>query len=464
MYKFIWIVTMTLAVSACDSQKLGISSLLSSLKTSKATEAKTETEFYTCSMHPHVKESHPGKCPVCQMNLTKVTLEHDDASSDSLETAQKTIFACKNYPDVTSEKQDPCPIDGTTMVKRSVGPSPAKVIAKVRLKKAQLQHFQSEVYTVAPMKMSKNLRVLGRVRSAEEKLSTIAARFPARVEKVYVESVGSQIRTGDPVVQVYSPELLTAGEELILSAQKSKGNNEFRQLYAKAREKLILWGIRPTQIRRWVQRGQVPRNVTLYANSSGVVRKRFAIPGKYFREGQNYFELSDLSQVWIEMDVYEHDSNRVQLGQPIALQFVATPGFPKKGQIDFISPTIDEKTRTLKIRTTIANQEGSLKPGMLAQGSITVHLDTKPLVVPSSAIIDTGIRKIVWVQKEKQNYLAKVIETGFQSDGFAEVVMGLQEGERVVLDGNFLLDAQAQFFGGYESFKGNGHNHSETKQ
>ena len=181
------------------------------------------------------------------------------------------------------------------------------------------------------------------------------------------------------------------------------------------------------------------------------------MPGRYFKEGQNYFELSDLSQVWVEMDVYEHDSNLVKLGQSVSLNFVASPGKPKKGQIDFVSPTIDSKTRTLKVRTTIPNLEGTLKPGMVAQGSVDVTLDGAPLVVPTTAIIDTGKRKIIWLKDKGQKFIAKIVETGFLSDGYVEVIAGIKEGDQVVIEGNFLLDAQAQFFGGYEDFnqKGN---------
>ena len=152
------------------------------------------------------------------------------------------------------------------------------------------------------------------------------------------------------------------------------------------------------------------------------------------------------------MDVYEHDSNLVKLGQSVSLYFVAAPGKPKTGEIDFISPTIDDKTRTLKVRTTIPNLDGTLKPGMVAQGTVDVTLDGTPLVVPTTAIIDTGRRKVVWLKSRSNKYIAKVIQTGFLSDGYAEILSGIKEDDKVVIEGNFLLDAQAQFFGGYEDF------------
>lgn len=455
MYKLTSTILISFILLGCDShQHEPVQTGTGNSKASNSPSTSKMKEYYTCSMHTHVKEDKPGKCPICQMNLTKVIVEEDNEfpQDRTNEGDSKVIYHCENFPDVTSEKPDTCPLDGTPMVKKKSGNSASEIIAKVKLRKSQLEHFHPAVFSVTTMKMSKNLRVLGQVKSAEEKLSNIAARFPARVEKVFVESVGSQIRKGDPVVRVYSPELLTAGEELILSAQKANRKNDFSQLYTKAREKLLLWGIRPSQINRWVKAGKVPRNVTLYASSSGVVRKRIAVPGKYFKEGQNYFELSDLSQVWVEMDVYEHDSNLVKLGQYVSLNFVAAPGKPRTGEIDFVSPTIDVKTRTLKVRTTIPNLDGTLKPGMVAQGTVNVTLEGAPLVVPTSAIIDTGRRKVVWLRNKSNKYTAKLVQTGFLSDGYVEILSGIKENDNVVIEGNFLLDAQAQFFGGYEDF------------
>lgn len=436
------------------ASKIDKSSSESSSESNKENTSRKPTleQYYTCSMHPHVKEDHPGKCPICSMNLTKIVKEHIEDTTATAESEEIAEYQCQDLPSITSDKPGVCPVDGTQMIKKSLSSLSSTPLASVTLRRSQLTHFNPGVFIATTMKMEKNLRVLGTVKSAEEKASNIAARFPARVEKVFVESVGSQIKKGDPVVEVYSPELLTTGEELILSASQASGpSGDFTQLYKKAREKLLLWGIKSSQIDQWVKNKRMPRNVILFANSSGVVRNRNAVTGKYFKEGQNYFELSDLSQVWIEMDVYEHDSNLIKPGQNVSLKFVAVAGEPKFGKINFISPTIDEKTRTLKVRTTISNTDGTLKPGMVAQGTIVVSLETTPVVLPTSAIIDTGIRKIVWLKVSNTKFSAKQVTTGFQSDGYTEIIDGIKEGDSVITEGNFMLDAQAQFFGAYEA-------------
>ncbi|MCO4794924.1 MAG: efflux RND transporter periplasmic adaptor subunit, partial [Bacteriovoracaceae bacterium] len=242
------------------------------------------------------------------------------------------------------------------------------------------------------------------------------------------------------------------GEEYILARKSyvSNGSVEYKELVKESEEKLKLWGIKKFQMEKWYKRGEVPRSINIYSPTSGIVRKRNAVKGKYFKEGQSFFDLADLSDVWVEMDVYESDSALVSIDQEVKLTFQALPGKELYGKIDFVDPVINPKTRTLKVRATISNAEGYLKPGMVADGILKVELDREPFVVPRSAIIDTGKRKVIWSKVSKKSFQAKQIVTGFESEGYVEVVKGLMEGEEVVIDGNFLLDAQAQLFGGYE--------------
>lgn len=409
--------------------------------------------YYTCSMHPEIRQSEPGKCPICGMTLTKVELDDEDEEETATSSANqfKQEWQCKDYPDVTSAVEETCPIDGTPMIKRDLSPSAGEAIAKVKLRKSQMSHFVPSFFPVSTMKMTKNVRLLGSVLQSEDKESAIPARVGGRVEKVYIKSTGSFVKRGDPVLQIYSPKLITAGQEYLISRESYEKNRkeDFKQLLVKAQERLELWGIRKGQYESWYRNRKVPRQIVVYSPSTGIVQKHNAKVGRYFKEGQNFFELSDLSEVWVEMDVYEHDSSIVKLGQEVLLEFSSSPGEPVRGEIDFINPILDSKSRTLKVRTTIPNTDGALKPGMIAEASLTVVFGGNPLVVPRTAIIDTGKRKVVWVKITEKRFEAKIIHTGFESEGYVEVKHGLMEGEEVVMDGNFLLDAQAQLFGGY---------------
>jgi hypothetical protein len=413
------------------------------------TDSKIES-YYTCSMHPSVKEDKPGKCPICHMNLTKVEVEHDDQVTSA--KLKKSLWQCENFPDVTSEKEDICPMDGTPMVKVN---NAGATIGKVKLRKSQLSHFKPAFFEVTKMKMTREIRLLGSVMQSEDKESSIPARIGGRVEKVYIKSTGSLISLGDPVVDLYSPKLITAGEEYLIARKSYEKNKteEFKDLYKQSEKRLKQWGIKIYQFENWYKSGKVPKNITIYSSATGIVRKRNANSGKYFKEGQNFFELSDLSSVWVEMDVYEHDSNLIHIGQSVEFEFTAIPGHKLSGDVDFIDPVLNQKSRTLKIRTTIKNEKGLLKPGMVADAKLKITLDGLPLVIPRSAVIDTGKRKVVWIKISDSQFQAKTILTGIESQGFVEVKKGLMASEEVVMDGNFLLDAQAQLFGGFEDIQ-----------
>ena len=397
-------------------------------KANMSLEHKHEQDFYyTCSMHPEIRESEPGKCPICGMNLTKVEVEAEDSEQET-----------------------------------SAAAAPASTtVAEIKLRKAQLQHFRPAYFTVTTMKMQKRVRLLGKVLQAETREKTIPARVGGRVEKVYIKSTGSKVQRGDAVLDLYSPALITTGEEYLVahrSLQQSTSAN-LQNMLAQAEKKLRLWGIKPFQYKRWARRGKVPERVTIYSPVSGIVKKRHAIAGRYFKEGQNFFELYDLSSVWVEIDVYEHDASLVTLGQAVTMHFVAVPGQAVQGEIDFISPALDTTSRTLKIRATVDNPGGKLKPGMIADVTLQIALPGMPLVIPRSAMIDTGKRKVVWMKVSERKFQAHVIQTGYEAEGYVEVTRGLEENQQIVLDGNFLLDAQAQLFGGYSEMSSDAHHH-----
>lgn len=428
LIRFSILVFVLLLMSSCSGEST--SSVKESHENHKQLDSKS---YYTCSMHPHIKEDKPGKCPICGMNLTKIEVENEQTTMESMAV-------------------DP------------IEENSAQIVAKVKLRKAQLQHFYSDIFPVTTMKMTKKIRLLGSVLQSEEKESNIPARIGGRVEKVYVKSTGSIVKIGDPVIDLYSPKLVTAGEEYLLAKQSYVKNKTkvFKNMLKQSIEKLNLWGIKSIQFENWYKVGKVPRQITIYSNTTGIVTKRNATVGKYFKEGQNFFELSDLSDVWIEMDVYEQDASLVRLGQKLELEFTAIPGEPLTGEIDFINPVLDRNSRTLKVRTTIENTSGKLKPGMIANAVLNVDIEGTPLVVPRTAIIDTGKRKVVWVKVTEKNFQAKIIHAGYESEGYVEIKHGLMEDEEVVIEGNFLLDAQAQLFGGYEDMKASSatkHNH-----
>ncbi|EIF51354.1 efflux RND transporter periplasmic adaptor subunit [Sulfurovum sp. AR] len=383
--------------------------------------------YYTCSMHPQIREKKPGKCPICHMNLTKIEIDGEMLNASDVQHSDK----------------------------KHLSQNAEKVVANVKLRKAQLKHFKPDFFPVSEMKMTKKIRLLGLVLQSEQTESKIPARVKGRVEKVYVKSTGSFVRINDPVIDLYSPELITAGEEYLIARKSYEldKDNLFKEMLDESEKKLSLWGIKKFQYDNWYKNGKVPRTITIHANTNGVVITKNAIVGKYFKEGENFFELWDLKDVWVEMDVYESDASLVKIGQKIDLMFSALPGEILVSYIDFINPFLDIKSKTLKVRATIKNDLGKLRPGMVANAVLNIEMDGKSLVVPRTAIIDTGKRKVVWVKVNNRTFQAKAVLTGYESEGYIEIKNGLIKNEEVVIEGNFLLDAQAQLFGGYEDMK-----------
>lgn len=412
-------------LAACDK-----SSEKESRKNQEISQKAQVEVYWTCPMHPQVKEEGPGKCPICGMSLVKAEIDKNELNASEVEKTGADI-------------------------------NPGDVIARVKLRDAQLSHFHPAFYPVTPMQMEKKIRLLGTVLPSEEKERNIPARIPGRVEKVYIKSTGSYVKVGAPVVELYSPQLITTGEEYLLARQNYEKNKTkvFKDLMSQAKERLGHWGIPEFQLETWYKKGKVPHSVTIYAPTSGVVKSRNAVEGKYFNEGDILFKLLELSSVWVEMDVYEHDSAQVELGQDVKLTFTALPGELIVSEIDFIYPVLDPETRTLKVRSTIQNPKGKLKPGMIANAVLKVELGERDMVIPRSAVIDTGKRKVVWVKMSEESFRAKIVRTGVESEGYIEVVEGINQDEQVVIEGNFMLDAQAQLFGGYEEFNPTTHQH-----
>lgn len=409
-------------------------------------EHQSEESYYTCSMHPQVRESKPGKCPICHMNLTKVSVEKEQSKPLKV----KKIWACSSDHSLTSESKTICPLDGEEMIEISLEGEVTQ--PQVNLSASQIAHFDARVFEVQQMKMNKEVLLLGQVVQAQQKESNIPLRIDGRVEKVLVKSEGEFIRRGQAVVEIYSPTLISAGEEYIIAAkgvQKNPSSRDFKELLKQSEERLMNWGVTEEQRNRWVKSGEVEQSITVYSPVSGIVTKRYAVTGRYFKEGQGLFDLVDLSSVWVELDVYELDSALVSHGQRIEMRFSALPGVVKDGELDFVSPVIDPKTRTLKVRATIDNASGELKLGMVVDARLAVEFPGERTVIPRSAVVDTGKKQIAWVKTGERSFEAKLLKLGVVAGDYVEVLSGLSMGDKVVERGNFLLDAQAQLFGNH---------------
>jgi Cu(I)/Ag(I) efflux system membrane fusion protein len=282
----------------------------------------------------------------------------------------------------------------------------------------------------------------------ETRVHHVALKFAGFIEQVYVDYVGKPVRIGEPLFSIYSPDVVSAEEEYLLAlrTRDSLGAGTAKageDLVVAARERLKLWDIPESEIRRLERTGKAQRTVTLYAPMSGVVTKKDVVMGHRVAEGDMPYEITDLSGVWVLADAYESDLGRVKLGIPATLTLQAFPNREFAGKVVFIDPILDPKTRTAKVRLAFPNPTGELKPEMFGEVTLRTHA-RRGLSIPTDAIIDSGTRKVVFVALGEGKFRPRAVKIGSSDADRSEVLEGLSAGEQVVTRANFLVDSESR--------------------
>jgi len=363
----------------------------------------TVTEVWTCSMHPQIRKDKPGKCPICGMDLILLN-QSGGAGIDS---------------------------------------------NSIHLSEEALALAHVATSTVSHQKPVKEVRMYGKVQADERLLQNQVAHISGRIEKLLVNFTGEPVRKGQTLAIIYSPELVTAQQEL-LEAAKSKQSQP--EIYEAAKEKLLLWKLTKSQIARIESSGRVKTNFEVISNTSGIVTTKRVSTGDHVSEGTVLYDVANLSNVWVLFDAYESDLPFLKMGNSISFNLQALPGENFTGNIKFIDPVIDPVNRVAKVRVEINNAGGKLKPGMFATGMVKANLDafTDKLVIPRSAVLWTGKRSIVYVKQSDTDqgvFKMREIELGPMLGNSYVVLDGLADGEEIVTDGTFSVDAAAQLAG-----------------
>jgi Cu(I)/Ag(I) efflux system membrane fusion protein len=369
-------------------------------------EHMTETAqgtVWTCSMHPHIRMEQPGKCPICGMDLIPLV-------------------------QVGSSSHDPDAIHLTRE---------AAALANVLTTKVSKQNPVKEI------------RLYGKVQADERLFQSQVSHVPGRIEKLFVNFTGEQIRSGQKLAEIYSPELVTAQQELLETVKTKQLQPE---LYEASKEKLRQWKLTDDQIASIENSGRIIDNFAVLSNTSGTIISRRISAGDYVTAGSVLFEVADLSMVWILFDAYETDLPFLQKGERVKFTIQAMPGSELSGNIVFIDPILDPVTRVAKVRVEAANHSGKLKPEMFATGVVSSSLkDYKDnIIIPGSAVLWTGKRSIVYVKDTSTDEpVFRLREIGLGpalSEGYV-VTGGLAEGEEIVTQGTFSVDAASQLEG-----------------
>ena len=329
---------------------------------------------------------------------------------------------------------------------------------KISLDKVQKLGVKTE--PVLPRKMVNTVRAVGQFQFNEQRLSTVTTKFEGYIEKLYVNTTGQPVKRGQPLMEVYSPELVSAQEEYLIAwngrQSLSNGTPEslvgVGQLADSALKRLHNWDISEAQLQRLKKDGKATRTLTMYTPANGVVLEKAAVQGMRFMPGELLFKIADMSPIWLLADVFEQDIALVHIGQTVNIAVNAYPGREFTGKIDYIYPSVNSETRTAKVRVVLANADGVLKPDMYASIQLMSGHGASVLAVPDSAVIDSGMRQVVLVQLAEGMYEPREVKLGLRSDGYVEVAEGLSEGENVVVRANFLIDAESNLKAALGSF------------
>jgi membrane fusion protein, copper/silver efflux system len=303
--------------------------------------------------------------------------------------------------------------------------------------------------------LSQEIRAVGTIEIDETRQARVAARVPGRVEKLYADFTGQSVRAGAPLYSLYSPELVATQREYLLAIENrqrlSGGTPEAirsaEDLVAASRDRLRLWGIGPAQIAALEKSGTPQLSLAFGSPITGVVLQKMVIEGQYVSEGTELYQLADLSRVWLVAKVYEHEVGRLRIGQPVRATVSALPEKTFRGRVAFIDPVLDSATRSARVRIELPNPAGELKLGMFADARIEVPT-ANVVTVPKGAVIDTGTRKVVYVETAPNAFSPRDVKTGGASADRVAILEGLREGDRVVAAANFFIDAQTQLSGG----------------
>jgi membrane fusion protein, copper/silver efflux system len=310
-----------------------------------------------------------------------------------------------------------------------------------------------KIGTVEQRHLEKQIRTTGRVDYDEKRLVTISLKIGGWVEDLYVDFTGAYVKKGQPLLTIYSPELVSTQEEYIVALKAKEGfmKSPFPEvassgdsLAASARRRLKLWDISDDQIKALEQSGQPQKTLTLHSPYEGFLLERMVYRGMNVIPGMALFKLADLSVVWIYADIYEYELPLIRLGQVASVRLAYLPSETFTGKVIYIYPSLDPKARTAKVRLEFPNPKGRLKPEMYADVNLKIDLGEK-LTVPEGAVIDTGVRQVAFIDKGSGYFEPREVKLGVKVDQYYEVIEGLKPGERVVTSANFLIDSESSF-------------------
>ncbi|MCP4703662.1 MAG: efflux RND transporter periplasmic adaptor subunit [candidate division Zixibacteria bacterium] len=394
--------------------------IITSGSSSPVSESSSAVQQYTCGMHPEIVSDEPGYCPLCSMKLTP-------KKDGSISSAGGIL------------------IDPTTSQNMGIVTSEA--------------YFHS---------LTRKVKSFGEVTYSEPNIYTVNLKVEGWVEKLFADETGLEISKGQPLFEIYSPKLIAAQEEY-LNAKRQVTNNSSgsaKNILTAAKKRLLNWDISEDQIENLDESSDIKRTIIIRSPSDGTIIDKNITNGDFLKPGKELYKIADLSTVWVKAFIYEQDVPYLSHGQPAKISIPSMPGQDFISKIDYISPFLNNK-KQIEIRLELDNSNNLLRPKMYAEVSIESSLEGERLVIPYSAVIHSGTKKIIYVTENKNSFIPKEISTGVIGDNdLIEVISGLDEGDLVVTSGQFMLDSESRLNEALTDGADVGHDHgaeAETK-
>lgn len=413
------------------------------------TTAGEEKTKYTCGMHPFIIQDEPGLCPICGMQLTP--LKPGTGGGDQASTERKIKY-WKSSMDPTYVRDEPgkdamgmdlVPIyeDGGTSGGISVDP-------------VTQQSMGVRTAPVEVRDLHRSLRAIGLVTFDEARQYAVNSKIEGWIEKLYINQSGQPVRKGQPLLEIYSPDLVAAQQEYLLALESSKRQSTSpfpeiadggKRLLEAARSRLRYWDISEQQINQLEQTKQVKKTLTLYSPNSGIVTMKTVLQGMRVMAGEELLQIADLSQVWVNAEIYEQDLPWVKVGQSARVELPYASSKALEGKVDYIYPYLAGETRTVKARIVFANPGLELKPDMYANVQIATEAVKGVLAIPANAVLRSGQGAVVFVARGEGKFDPRPVETGANGDdGYVQIRSGLNAGDNVVTSAQFMLDSESK--------------------